>query len=252
MKMALCFATMRSFEQMTEKGAPAQTVETTMHDKSTVVLRHHNSPEHNLGVVGSYQKLYEVVKKAPDIELLAYLHDDCVIYEEGWDERVKAEFADPSVGLVGFGGALQHGDPKLYRVPYVLQQLRRAGYRSNVDDAEVHGERFSGSCDVAVLDGFALIVRRSLLDRAGGWSFIPQEVAGLFCYDYALCAMTRRLGYRIRMVGIKCQHLGGRTSVGGNGEEVKRITGAEMYEKSHRWFYNEFRPEMPYTVVEAR
>src|SRR5262245_36136489 len=122
------------------------------------VLYRRNTAEDNLGLVGSYNWLYENTKA----EILAYIHDDVVCHEERWDERVLEEFEDPSVGVVGFGGALWHGTDELYKRPYELTQLRRIDYLSNVDDAETHGERFDGARDVAVLDGFALIVRRKL------------------------------------------------------------------------------------------
>jgi GT2 family glycosyltransferase len=198
----------------------------------------YNTDDLNLGVVGSYHRLYGSASE----DVLAYLHDDVIVREKGWDERVLKEFEDESVAVVGFGGALQHGDDDLYTTPYRLQKLRRHFYRSNVDDAEVHGERFAGSCDVAVLDGYALIVRRSFLDQIGGWEKIA-EGADFFCYDYALCALAHRFGYRVRLVGVRCHHRGGGTSVK---EGKKGITSQEAYDQSHRWFYEEFREVLPW------
>src|SRR5690242_12233226 len=83
-----------------------------------------NTPDDNRGIVGSYQKLYE--KSSGDI--ICYLHDDVICKEEDWDVRVRKEFEDPQVALVGFGGAIQHGIPELYKTPYELTHLRRAGY----------------------------------------------------------------------------------------------------------------------------
>ena len=204
----------------------------------TRIYTQYNTPDNNLGVVGSYQKLYE----NSDEELLAYLHDDVICREEGWNERVIKEFEDPNVGVCGFGGALQHGDPSIYKTPYQLQQLRRSSYRSNVDDAEIHGERFTGSCEVAVLDGFALVVRREFLDRMGGWKVIAGG-CDFYCYDYAICAMAHRFGYRVRMVGIRCHHRGGGTSVINKGLSA---TSQEAYDLSHKWYYEEFRDVMPW------
>lgn len=200
----------------------------------------YNTATRNLGVVGSYQQMYETGKNG---DIMAFVHDDLVMKEDGWDERVLREFADESVGVVGFGGARWHGTPDLYKVPYLLTNLRRGDYLSNVDDAEVHGQRFTGSTGVAVLDGFSLCVRRSLLDRIGGWSRISRG-CDFFCYDYALCAMARRLGLSIHVVGVRCHHRGGGTSVSAGGN----ITSQEAYDSSHRWFYEEFRDVMPWAV----
>jgi hypothetical protein len=177
-----------------------------------------------------------------DNEILAYFHDDLLICEPNWHERVLVEFDDPTVGLVGFGGALQHGSADLYRTPYKLQQLGRTDYVSNVEDAEVHGARYEGSCDVAVLDGFVLIVRRSILERAGGW---PVNTSiGYVNYDYWLSCITRRFGYRIRMAGVRCLHMGGRTAV-----LLKMDQNTpEHHAEAHQFIYREFADVLPCRV----
>lgn len=207
----------------------------------------HNNAERNIGVVASYQKLYERTKEP----ILAYVHDDVRISDTDWTARVLEEFSDPSVGVVGFGGALIHGSDDLYLKPYRIEQLARRGYRSNTDDAEAHGERFSGSTDVAVLDGFALIVRRELLMRCGGWH--PEKWPPHHLYDYVICAQTHRYGYRCRMVGVRCQHLGGRTATSKAYLEWVATTewGSDeaMHAEGHRRFYNEFRDVLPSRCV---
>jgi hypothetical protein len=177
-------------------------------------------------------------------DILAYLHDDTIINDPGWVTKVLREFEDPKVGLVGFGGATRHGDPFMYKKDYEYSQLARAGFASNMRDAENHGERFTGAKDVAVLDGFALIVRRAVLEESGGW---PMDTPiGYICYDYWLCCMARRLGYRIRLVGIACDHLGGQTFVKlGIGQDPKHW---KQYLDSHRYIYDEFKDVLPYEV----
>lgn len=194
-----------------------------------------NTVEHNLGIVRSYHEIYENT----NADIICYAHDDVMMREDGWNRRVINEFKTPSVAIVGFGGALAHGSPDLYKTPYRLQNLQRYGYASNVDDAEVHGERFAGSRDAAVLDGFTLCVRRSFLDRIGGWSFVVGHL-DFIGYDYAICALARRYGYTIRLAGIRCHHFGGRTSTNMSPEGKQ-----QDYDRSHRWFYDEFRDVMP-------
>lgn len=202
----------------------------------------HNTPEDNLGVVGSYQWLYE--QNTSDI--LMFIHDDVVCHEAGWDDRLLAEFQDERVALVGFGGARTHGHPDLYKAPYHHDQLQRRGYVSNVDDAEQHGERSATAMDVVVLDGFSLVLRRSVLERLNGFSsLIPH--CNFFCYDYALSALVRRLGYRIRYLGIRCHHRGGQTSVL-SPEAASKLNNPIEFEKSHRWFYDSFRDVLPATL----
>ena len=186
---------------------------------------------------------YNLGWQRTDAELVAFFHDDFEIREEGWQDRVEREFNDLAVGVVGFGGALRHGSPDLYKTPYKLEQLGRGGYLSNVDDAEVHGSRFEGVCDVAVLDGFALIVRRSLIADIGGWPVgTPVSYVG---YDYWLCAGAHRLGMRCRLIGIRCHHHGGRTAVA-----LKKADGqGPEHAKFHEWFYKAYRDVMPWKCV---
>lgn len=195
------------------------------------------------GMLPAYQHgLIDATQR--DYNILAFFHDDLIIHDPAWAARILAEFEDPAVGLVGFGGALGHGSPALYREPYDYHQFGRSGFLSNMRDAEAHGKRFTGSCDVAVLDGFALIVRREVLEQAGGWPL--DTPIGYVCYDYWLSCMTRRLGYRIRLCGVACDHLGGQTFVKlGLGQDPKHW---QQYLASHRYIYDTFADVLPYEV----
>jgi hypothetical protein len=169
---------------------------------------------------------------------MAFLHDDTIIMDRDWSTKVMREFEDPYVGLVGFGGSRTHGHPDLYKIPYEISQLSRGEYLSNALDAETHGTRYEGPpIDAAVLDGFALIFRREVLEKAGGW---PVKDLVFHGYDFWACCMTHRLGYRIRLVPIKCHHLGGRTSVAQNMDD------GQNHAKGHRWIYDNFKDCIPW------
>jgi len=206
-------------------------------------LVRHNTPEDNLGVTGSLQWLYEHTT-AP---VIAFLHSDLEIFESGWDERVLREFDDPAVGVVGFGGAKGHGEDDIYKTPYNLTQLRRIDYLSNTTDAEQHGTRFTGSCEVAVLDGFALVVRRELLRLSNGW---PVKEIPFHCYDYWAAITAHKLGYSVRCIGIACQHWGGATSTTPAAQEHWQQslgkTDQQLHEESHRWIYEYGRNVLPW------
>ena len=236
MKLAICVATMRE-ESGVFPGDIPLAIANSVTDPNVYVQ--YNRRGNNLGVIGSYRHLYATSTE----DILCFLHDDVVIREKGWDARVLDEFHDTKVGIVGFGGALRHGTADLYKTPYRLQQLIRGEYKSNVDDAEVHGERFTGSFRAAVLDGFCLCVRRSFLDRVGGFSLFPEH-SNYFCYDYILCALCRRFGFDVRAVGIRCHHRGGSASINVD----NYWTSQEAYYQSHRWFYDNFKDVMPASV----
>ncbi|HEY3620765.1 MAG TPA: glycosyltransferase [Candidatus Sulfotelmatobacter sp.] len=171
--------------------------------------------------------------------ILGYVHDDVIIYEKGWDERVRREFEDLNVVMVGFGGALGHGHPALYSPPYQIGKLARQQFMSNMRNAEQHGQRFSEARDVSVLDGFAVFIRRSFLQECGGW---PQDGSyGYFLYMEYMCCMSRRLGYNIRLVGVDCEHLGGKSS----GLKQDQVFD---YEGEHLRLYEQFKDVLPHRV----
>jgi hypothetical protein len=195
----------------------------------------------NSGMLNAYEFAYRHV---PPCDILAFLHDDTIIHDPNWLDRVMKEFEDPAVGLVGFGGALKHGDPNMYKKPYDYSQLGRSFFLSNMEDAETHGKRFTESCDAAVLDGFALIFRRDVLDRAGGW---PIRQLGYIGYDYWASCISHRLGFRVRLVGVRCSHLGGRTFVKmGLGLQPGHW---ERFLAAHRFLYDEFKDVLPWSVI---
>lgn len=180
----------------------------------------------------AYNEIYRNTRQ----EIIGYMHDDLEILENNWDTRVLNQFADPQVGLVGFFGGLGHCQPYLYDEPCKGQNFVRFGVRSNMVDAEVHGERFAGECDVVVLDGLALFVRRRILDKMGGWP-IGTPVS-YWCYDYLLGCEARRQGYKIRLVGVACQH---------HASKSPSII-AENWDAAHEWLYNNYRDVLPARV----
>jgi hypothetical protein len=185
-------------------------------------------------VLEAFQQIYEQTTEP----IISYCHDDLMIEEKNWDLRVLMQFEDPQVGLVGFGGALGHGLPQLYTQPFHIPNLIRREFMSNLKNAEANGYRFDGETDVAVLDGFSIFVRRSVLDKWGGWPV--NSKLGYWMYCEALCCETRRQGKKIRLVGVKCDHLGGKT--------VGMVPLTDDYTEAHREFYETNRDMLPYYV----
>jgi len=266
-RLAITTAVLEPSSDLVKRCLASWVVTRSLPNESLEVVSLHNKTTDNLGVTGSLQWLYEHTTAS----VIAFLHSDLEIFESGWDERVLREFDDPAVGVVGFGGALQLGEDDIYKTRYQLTQLRRIDYRSNTRDAETHGERFTGSCDVATLDGFALAVRRELLDHWShceskyhpigqmGDSFIyrkagyitgwPVERYPFHNYDNALCIKAHQLGYRVRLIGIDCQHHGGATSTSPEGQahwQALGTTDAEIHEQSHRYLYEDGRGILPW------
>ncbi len=185
-------------------------------------------------VVPAYQEGYRGTNEG----ILGHVHDDLVIYEQGWDTRILKEFEDATVGMVGFTGALGHGTPNLYTNGYYLPNLARQNFMSNLRDAEKHGQRFSGERDVAVCDGLGIFVRRIILDQVGGWK--KAYPYAYWLYAEFLACEVRRQGYRIRMVGIECEHLGGKSS--------EFIAASPTYDEAHLFLFENNKDVLPFRV----
>ncbi len=199
----------------------------------------------NIGTVPAYQKIYEANK---DHSIIAYIHSDVTVHEADWEQRIEREFEDPKVAIVGMGGALGIGTNDLYRKPYRIEQLQRIDYRSNQRDYQVHGVRETGACDVAVVDGFFIAVRRTFLDQIEGWSWFPYT---FHCYDLALCLMARRHGWKVRMVGIDVTHHGGGGSTTPQYKtwcESRGTTMEREHSEPHVWMAKEFSDVLPFRV----
>jgi hypothetical protein len=184
----------------------------------------------------AYQVGFErAIEKHPDCEILGYCHDDVTVFDPTWKQRVLAEFEDPEVGLVGFGGSTGHGNANIYRIPYSMEQVAREGtFMSNMVNAEQHGMRITDSREAKCLDGFAMFVRRSVLEKWGGW---PQNECRYWCYDYMISCETRRQGKRIRVVGVSCEHTAP--------PEYRSYVIDEDCQAAHRWLYENYRDTFP-------
>ena len=184
-------------------------------------------------------------------DLLCYLHADLTIHSRAWDLAVLYEFEDPSVAVVGFVGAMELGQRDIYKIPYDYRQLARADVWSNLTDWQSHGSQLLAQRDCAVLDSCAVIVRRSFLDRIGGW-----EASGLpnnsHCTDLWISLMAARYGLRTRVIPVSCTHTGGGKGEAGSSWLEARGGDQAMHRTAHEIIYEGFRGELPLRVRSGR
>jgi hypothetical protein len=201
--------------------------------KDTALFKHPIYEVYRKPIMAAYQEVFENTTE----DILCYAHDDVTFYEPDWDVRVMREFKDSTVGAVGFFGAKGHGLPSLYLEPCKPENFMRRGVVSNLRrDAERHGMRFAGECDVAVFDGLTMFVRREVIRKMGGW---PQNApCSYWVYDYLISCEVRRQGLRNRFVGVDCDHW--------NGKSPSIIP--EDHSAAHQWLYDRYKDVLPYTV----
>lgn len=206
-----------------------------------------------LGVVPAFAYGVHLAMQAyPLTEIIAVLHDDCIVQEQGWDSQVVDHFAQhPKCGLAGFGGAWGLGDDDIQTAPYRPTLLVRKGFMSNMKDAEAHGTRVTESRRIAVLDGFSLIFRRPFARQYWTWA----EHSGIVhhCYDAAAGALAWEAGQETWLIPVACHHLGGQTAVGDGNYAVwaraRRTDGDQTFwEEAHRIVYDRFKHILPIRV----
>lgn len=220
----------------------------------------HSHPDY-LGTVPAFAQGCELALRDPDVAVIACLHDDLEILEDGWDRQVLTHFREHErCVLVGFGGALRVGEPGMYDREFDPMTLARHEFGSNLVDAEAHGQRWYGPSRVAVLDGFSLIFRRQplvpgLLTEPERSLFGKLARLGVIhhAYDVAMGAYMKRYGWDTWYLPVRCRHFGGQTAVGDPGYQAwARTQDPEgdngLWKRAHRIVYEEFRDTLPFSV----
>lgn len=225
-----------------------------------------------LGTVPAFKAGVDYALAHTDADVIACIHDDLIIQDPLWADKVLRRFEQqPAIGLLGFGGAIGLGDSDIYQKPYAPQQLARIGFRSNLQDAEVHGIRSLLAERVACLDGFSQIGRREFwrgmkaqypgniitgVDAMQGgepWGVLQRLGLVHHIYDGALGLLAARYGWETWYLPIRCQHLGGQTAVGDEGYQAwaqQQITGGDhgFWQQGHKQVYEAFKDVLPLRV----
>lgn len=202
--------------------------------------------DENAGVLLSLNQAWQFLKGS-DVDYIFYTHNDVIMYEQNWDLKVKEILtANPNVGVAGFYGAKGIGTPDVYKSPYAQHQMIRVENVSNCNRmSKAHGYRNinpKGALfeDIAVMDGFSLIVKKDLLNQLNGFdrNFPPHHM-----YDNDICLESLDKGYRNIVIAMDCQHLGGRTDVGEDWATPFGKTKQEIHTDAHPIFYKKWAPD---------
>jgi GT2 family glycosyltransferase len=211
----------------------------------------------NIGVTKSLNQIWELSKgNCCKSDFIFYSHSDVIMQEQDWDVKLLKYLTEISaVGVIGFGGAKGIGSPELYKEPYVIWQLVRTGFFSNMQDAEIHGRRMINEIEpCAVLDGFSLIVNTKLLEETNG--FDEENYPIHHMYDNDICLESIKHGYFNFVLNIKCHHKGGITATRGDYDKWLRNQGiegdSEIHRKAHENFYEKWRGFIPLVFYGGR
>lgn len=225
-------------------------------NEQDIVIRN----EENEGLVTALNQIWHVARDL-QADYIFYTHNDVMVYESGWDDKIKRLIAEENkkaeilghigkVGVAGFYGAKGIGTRDIYKTPYLMQQMIRIENVSNCNRMDAnHGYRnIRGGAeteDVAVMDGFSLIVSMELLNKLGGFdrNYPPHHM-----YDNDICMESLNSGYRNIVIAMDAQHLGGRTDVGEDWASRFGKTKQQIHQEAHPVFYEKWRPKPEHKV----
>jgi len=173
--------------------------------------------------MGVYPVFDYAFKNVPG-DILAFFHSDLIVDEKGFDVRILKEFRhDPKLGLVGFvgsdeidanggrgGGTTSNFQGKSYLGDVPINTPGRPGTAFAMwtgSPAEAHGKRNAGYTNAAVVDGCAMVIRRNAWATIG---FRPEFPPHHF-YDRLISTQMLEAKYKVAVLGIACDHLGGQT-----------------------------------------
>lgn len=227
-----------------------------------VIIDNASDPEYHLGALpetpfpcyivrndvneGYYSPLRTLVEMW-DYEILALAHNDILIYENGWDRRLRESYVgNTQLGVVGFCGSSQVDD----------QGGRGQGTMMNFRGTPGLGQaqaglRITGLEPAAILDSMFMAFRRELAIKL----LEGEEPTPAHFYDKIWPMRALEWGWRVGILGVEIDHLGGTTLVAepafwhdmvrwcrAQGIAAENPTMALYLEAERRWL-TEFRAE---------
>lgn len=163
---------------------------------------------------GYYIPLKKIYDKYPD-ELIGLIHNDMIMYERSWNERMAHSFAnDPKLGLVGLCGSNEvddRGGRGGGTVCYFRGGDVVVGERTITGQTQAAGRRTNDLVPSACLDSLFMMFRRGAVDKLeDDWDNLPMA----HFYDRIWPLRLVRDGWHVATLGVECDHLGGMTSTG--------------------------------------
>ncbi len=176
----------------------------TFADRKIRVIRNEKS-------IGVYPTFDQGMKAATG-DIVAFFHSDLIVWEKDWDKRVIQQFdITPPLGLIGFIGSNEI-DSNGGRGGGTTSQFMGLSLGSpegswSGSPASAHGMTNAGYTRGAVVDGCAMILRRSAWDAIGVKADFPLH----HFYDRLISCQMLEKGFHVGILGIACDHISGQT-----------------------------------------
>jgi glycosyltransferase involved in cell wall biosynthesis len=154
---------------------------------------------------GYYQPLIQLHDRYSSEALIGLMHNDMLLYEEGWDERMERCFTeDDKLYLVGLCGSYE-----------VDERGGRGGgtacfFRGEKGQSQAAGARIVGLMPSACLDSLFMMFKRNAIPALQeDWNNLPLA----HFYDRIWPLKLVEQGYHVATLGVECDHMGGMTTV---------------------------------------
>jgi GT2 family glycosyltransferase len=204
---------------------PLQEVDSRLLNKIKVIRNNKN--------VGAIESLNQIWRNATG-DIIFFLHNDTEVFEKNYDVKLKKAFEiNNDIGIVGGYGAKGIGTRDIYTKPYEMCQLARGGNVSNARmDKDIHGFRNLKNDfeNVAVLDGFMMVIKKEIIDKTDGFGKI------LFYHhnqDNLICIQSIEMDYENIIIPFDCNHIGGQTDVKENWTAGTGKSKQDIHSEAH-------------------
>lgn len=226
-------------------------------DDTEIVLI--DNTKDNKGVLSSFPQGLELAKG----DIIAFIHSDVLLWDEGWDERIAEAFKNKQIGLIGLFGAVGVGNNG-GRVRSQSNMLGKEwGKCEGVEFAwQHHSEHVTGLVPATILDGVGMFFSREALQSLTETDMFDSWRAIHHFYDRIIPLKLIDKGYKVATLGIGFDHWSGITA---NASKVYEATGKkwliennsyredvnidkQIYDIAERQFMDEFQRRLPCTV----
>ena len=200
-------------------------------------------------------------------DIIMFIHSDILVHGAAWDERIEKVFKDDDrLGLAGFFGAKGIGADG--GRSYSISNMQGSVWGKcdcHESAAWHHGSPMTRPVEPAtVLDGVALIFRRSVLEEIiDNTDMFAMWRAPHHFYDKTLSLKTVDLGYKVAVIDIEFDHWSGATAnhskkydkmarewAKAHGAYIEGSDGDHMvYKAAEKQLFDEFRNRLPVNVL---
>lgn len=183
--------------------------------------------ETNLNFIGSCNNAAGVGTS----EFVFLLNNDTAVHDNWLSTLVDAMDRDPGIGLAG--SALYYPDGRLQEAGGVIF---RDGSSANIGrNSQSRIPLAQATRDVDYVSGAAILVRRALWDKLGGFS---REYMPIYCEDSDLALALRQHGYRVVVVpASRVVHYEGQTSGTDTSKGLKAHQVENVRKLRKKWRY---------------